>query len=158
MSNLVVRYALKDERAIVKGRASSGSAAIDLFAPRGERVVLPPEERVCVDTGVVVEIPKGHYGKIDARSGLALNNGIIVLAGVIDSDYRGTIRVILYNPTKQQCFIPSGKAMAQLLIIPIPEVTLVQVAEEELTQTVRGERGFGSSDLPKEEAAGKPSQ
>lgn len=99
-----------------------------------------------VGTGVYVSIPKGYQGLLTLRSGFATKTGLIMPNGygLIDSDYRGEIKVPLMNTARQIIQVPKGIAIAQLMIIPVPEVSLVQV--KELDKTERGEGGFGSTD------------
>lgn len=130
--------------ATVPTRAYDGDAGFDLAAC--ERVTLGPGERAVVPTGVAVEIPDGHAGFVHARSGLAAQHGIGIVnaPGLVDSGYRGEIRVILLNTDARDSFtIEPGMRIAQLVIAPLPAVRLVEV--ETLAETERGARGFGSS-------------
>jgi len=97
-----------------------------------------------VKTGLSVEIPEGYYGRIAPRSGLAHKNGIDVLAGVVDSSYRGEIRVILYNTDKEETLqVRSGDRIAQMIVERHYNFEFVEV--EDLSVTERGEGGFGST-------------
>jgi dUTP pyrophosphatase len=101
-------------------------------------------QRKMVATGVQLEIPEGYYGRIAPRSGLALKQGIDVLAGVIDSSYRGEIKVIIFNTDNQKVFkVNVGDRIAQLIIEKHYNFDFVEV--EDLETTDRGEGGFGSS-------------
>jgi len=122
-------------------RKREGDAGLDLYSV--EEVVLKPGERRAVSTGVAVEIPPGHFGLVKDRSGLALKEGLHCLAGVIDENYRGEVKVVLINLGEQEVRLPKGSRIAQLLIIPYAKVSVVEVGE--LSETERGERGFGSS-------------
>jgi dUTP diphosphatase len=110
-------------------------------------VTLGPGERAAVGTGVAVEIPDGHAGLVLPRSGLAARHGIALVnaPGLIDSGYRGEIRVLLLNTDREDPFgIEPGDRIAQLLVVPFAGVEPVE-APSELTASVRGEGGFGSS-------------
>jgi dUTP pyrophosphatase len=125
-------------------RAYAGDAGLDLFAC--ERVELAPGERAVVPTGIAVAIPEGFAGFVQPRSGLAARYGISVVnsPGLIDSGYRGEIRVVLLNTDPERGFVAeAGDRIAQLVVVPIPELELVEVAE--LPPSERGVRGFGSS-------------
>jgi dUTP pyrophosphatase len=130
--------------AIVPERAYAGDAGVDLAAC--ERVALAPGERVAVGTGLAVAIPEGFAGFVQPRSGLAARHGITIVnaPGLIDSGYRGEVRVVLLNTDRRAPFvIEPGMRIAQLVVLAVPEVELVQV--DELPETERGVRGFGSS-------------
>jgi dUTP pyrophosphatase len=125
-------------------QAYEGDAGLDLVACDG--VVLEPGERAIVPTGVAVEIPPGYAGFVQPRSGLAANHGIGVVnsPGLIDSGYRGEIRVVLINTDLSERFVVEpGMRVAQLVIAPVAAVRLVEV--EELAGSERGARGFGST-------------
>jgi dUTP pyrophosphatase len=130
--------------AVVPERAYSGDAGLDLAAC--ERVTLRPGERAVVPTGVAVAIPEGHAGFVQPRSGLAARSGITIVnaPGLIDSGYRGEVRVILLNTDREQTFVVEpGMRIAQLVVLPVPEIEPVVV--DELPASERGVRGFGSS-------------
>ncbi len=120
---------------------STGAAGADLRA--AEAVTLAPGERAAVATGLQVEIPAGHVGLVWPRSGLALRHGIDTLAGVIDSDYRGELRVVLVNHGPEPFAVRPGDRVAQLLIQRDERATFVRTAA--LAASDRGEGGFGSS-------------
>jgi dUTP pyrophosphatase len=128
----------------VPRRAYPGDAGLDLSAC--ERVVLEPGERALVHTGVAVAIPHGYAGYVQPRSGLAIEHGITIVntPGLVDSGYRGELRVILLNTDSEHAFtVQPGMRIAQLVILPVPPVELQVV--DELPESERGERGFGSS-------------
>jgi dUTP pyrophosphatase len=111
-----------------------------------ERVELRPGERSLVPTGLAVAIPEGFAGFVQPRSGLAAKHGISIVntPGLVDSGYRGELLVNLVNTDKHEPFVVEpGMRIAQLVIVPLPEVELVEV--EELPESERGVRGFGSS-------------
>lgn len=134
-------------RAILPTRATEGSAGFDLYACLEQTVYINPKARVLVSTGVAVEIPNSHCGMVCSRSGLAVKQGIFVLnaPGIIDSDYRGEIKIILCNLSSEISTIEHGQRIAQLVIVPIviPELHLVNT----VSATDRGTGGFGSTGL-----------
>ena len=132
------------EDAVVPVRAYTGDAGLDLAAC--ERVELAPGERAVVGTGLAVAIPDGYAGYVQPRSGLAAKHGISMVntPGLVDSGYRGELKVILLNTDPQATFVVEpGMRIAQLVILEIPAVDPVVV--DELPGSERGERGFGSS-------------
>jgi dUTP pyrophosphatase len=134
---------LRDE-AIVPVQAYEGDAGLDLAAC--DRVEIRPGERALVSTGLAVAIPEGFAGFVQPRSGLAAEHGITVLntPGLIDSGYRGEVRVILHNADASRPFVVEpGMRIAQLVVVRIAEIEPVVV--EELPASERGVRGFGSS-------------
>jgi dUTP pyrophosphatase len=125
-------------------RAYAGDAGLDLAAC--ERVELGPGERAVMPTGLAVAIPAGYAGFVQPRSGLAARHGIAVVnsPGLIDSGYRGEIRVVLLNTDRERTFVAkAGDRIAQLVVLPVPDLEVLEV--EELPETERGVRGFGSS-------------
>ena len=130
--------------AIIPARAYHGDAGLDLAAC--ERVELAPGERAVVGTGLAVAIPEGHAGFVQPRSGLADRHGITVVnsPGLIDSGYRGELKVILLNTDRADAFIVEpGMRIAQLVVLEVPAVELEEV--DALPATERGVRGHGSS-------------
>ena len=130
--------------AVVPSRAYAGDAGLDLAAI--ERIELGPGERAVVPTGLAVAIPDGYAGFVQPRSGLASRHGITIVntPGLVDSGYRGELMVVLHNTDRDEAFVvEAGMRIAQLVVLSIPEVELVEV--EELPATERGGRGFGSS-------------
>jgi dUTP pyrophosphatase len=134
---------LRDD-AIVPSRAYEGDAGLDLAAC--EAVTLRPGERATISTGIAVEIPPGYAGFVQPRSGLAARHGISVVnsPGLIDSGYRGEVRVVLLNTDRTMSFtVEPGMRIAQLVVVAVPAVRLVEA--EELAVSERDARGFGSS-------------
>jgi dUTP pyrophosphatase len=134
---------LRDD-AVVPTRAYAGDAGLDLAAC--ERVELAPGERALVGTGLAVAIPDGYAGFVQPRSGLAAKHGVTIVntPGLVDSGYRGELRVILHNTDARETFVVEpGMRIAQLVLLEIPEVDPVVV--DELPASERGVRGFGSS-------------
>jgi dUTP pyrophosphatase len=142
MIELPVRR-LRDD-AVLPERAYAGDAGLDLAAC--ERHELGPGERAIVPTGLSVAIPEGYAGFVQPRSGLASRHGITLVntPGLVDSGYRGELRVVLLNTDAREPFvIEPGMRIAQLVVMPVPEIELVEV--EQLPESERGVRGFGSS-------------
>jgi dUTP pyrophosphatase len=134
---------LRDD-AVVPVRAYDGDAGLDLAAC--ERVELGPGERALVGTGLAVAIPEGHAGFVQPRSGLAAKNGVTIVntPGLVDSGYRGALKVILLNTDEREPFVVEpGMRIAQLVVLELPDVDPVEV--DELPASERGVRGFGSS-------------
>jgi dUTP pyrophosphatase len=130
--------------AVLPRRAYDGDAGLDLAAC--EHVVLEPGAREVVGTGLAVAIPAGHAGFVQPRSGLAARHGITIVnsPGLVDSGYRGELRVVLLNTDPEHAFaVEPGMRIAQLVVVPIPQLELREV--EELPESGRGGRGFGSS-------------
>ncbi len=122
---------------------TDGAACIDLIAACIEDMVMQPGERVGVPTGLCFAIPPGYHGQVWGRSGLAFKNGIAILGGMVDCDYRGEIKVALINHGQEAFTISRGMRVAQFLIAPYARVQTIEVAE--LPATARGESGFGST-------------
>ena len=134
---------LRDD-AVLPSRAYPGDAGLDLAAC--QRVELGPGERALVPTGLAVAIPEGYAGFVQPRSGLASEHGISMVnsPGLIDSGYRGELRVILLNTDRAATFVVEpGMRIAQLVVLPVPEVELVEL--DALPESERGTSGFGSS-------------
>jgi dUTP pyrophosphatase len=130
--------------AVVPERAYAGDAGMDLSSC--ERIELAPGERALVPTGLAVAIPDGHAGFVQPRSGLAAKHGITIVntPGLIDSGYRGELQVALLNTDAREPFVvEEGMRIAQLVVLALPQVELVEV--DELPGSERGVRGFGSS-------------
>lgn len=123
--------------------AKPGDAGLDLRA--SEFVTLEPGERRLVPTGLAVAIPEGHAGFVLPRSGLAMHKGVTVLnaPGLIDSGYRGELKVLLINHGAEAVSIDRGERIAQLVVQPVARARLVE--EERLPDSARGEGGFGST-------------
>ena len=132
------------EDAVLPERAYAGDAGLDLTTC--ERLELAPGERAVVPTGVAVAIPEGYAGFVQPRSGLALRHGLGLVnsPGLIDSGYRGEIQVVLLNTDRERTFVAErGERIAQLVVLPVPELSVREVGE--LSASERGTRGFGSS-------------
>jgi dUTP pyrophosphatase len=134
---------LRDD-AVLPTRAYPGDAGLDLVAC--ERHELGPGERTLVGTGIAVAIPEGHAGLVIPRSGLAAKHGLTIMntPGLVDSGYRGELRVILHNTDRHESVvIEPGMRIAQLVVVALPEANLHEV--DELPASERGSSGFGSS-------------
>ena len=142
MTELAVRR-LREE-AVLPTRAYLGDAGLDLVSC--ERLVIDPGERAIVGTGIAIAIPAGYAGLVVPRSGLAARHGIALVnaPGLVDSGYRGEVRVVLVNTDRAASFtVEEGMRIAQLVLVPVAAAALVEV--EELPETERGAAGFGSS-------------
>lgn len=126
-------------------RGSEHAAGYDMYADVKEDVQIKPHETVKIGTGLAMEIPDGYFGAIFARSGLATKEGLrpANCVGVCDSDYRGEYIVAIHNDSEETRTITAGERIAQLVVMPYLPVTFDEVAE--LTDTNRGEGGFGST-------------
>ena len=129
--------------------ATDGAAAADLAAFLEAPVTILPGQRFAVPTGIALELPQGWCAFVMARSGLSLKAGIGLANGVglIDSDYRGEVRVSLQNNSDVPFVVEDGMRVAQLLFLPVPAVRLIEA--EVLSETERGSGGFGSTGLSK---------
>lgn len=123
------------------------SAGMDLRAYLTEPVTLMPGERKLIGTGLYIALPEGYEAQIRPRSGLALKNGITVLnaPGTIDADYRGEIKVILYNASNEEFIVSSGERIAQMVIAKHEKANFIEVTS--LDKTERGDGGFGHSGI-----------
>lgn len=140
---IMINIYLCSQTAKMPALGSEGAAGYDIFCDESA-FVLMPGERKAVNTGVTVEMWPGIVCEIRPRSGLAVKHGIDVLAGIIDSDYRGEIKVVLINLGGEPVQFNHGQAIAQLLFKPV--LHGVKLGEGKLSETVRGSNGFGSTD------------
>lgn len=133
------------ETAILPERGSAYAAGYDLFADLQETVSIQPHETKMIGTGLAMEIPEGYFGGIFARSGLSSKEGLrpANCVGVVDADYRGEVKVALHNDGEFVREIKSGQKIAQLVVVPFLSVEFDEV--NELSETVRGVGGFGST-------------
>ena len=131
--------------AIIPTYGTNEAAGADLYACLEQTVTIAPGETFWVPTGIALEVPKGCAGLIYARSSLGVKRGLAPAnkVGVIDSDYRGEIRVVLLNHSNQAQTVAPGERIAQIIITPVLTPAYEEVAE--LTDTARGEGGFGST-------------
>ncbi len=140
-----VRIKKLNERAVIPTYGSAGSAGGDLYSAEENDINVAPGQTVFIGTGLAVEIPEGLVGLVYARSGLACKKGLAPAnkVGVIDSDYRGEIKVALYNHGKEAQTVAKGERIAQLVIAPF--VFAEYEEADDLSDTARGEGGFGST-------------
>ena len=134
-----------NENAIIPTYGSEFSAGADLYALPGESITIEPHKTVMIHTGLSMEIPEGYAGLIYARSGLASKRGLAPAnkVGVVDPDYRGEFMVALHNHTDEAKVVDGGERIAQLVITPFIRASFLEA--DELSETVRGEGGFGST-------------
>ena len=125
---------------MIPTRGSKGAAGLDLYAHSGGNI--PAGERVKIPTGIAMEIPKEHYGDVRSRSGMYINDGLEV-EGTIDSDYRGEVYVMMHNRSDEDITIRLGDRIAQIVIQAYEQCEVVEA--DELSETERGTRGFGST-------------
>lgn len=135
-----------DERAVVPQRATAGSAGLDLCAVLDVPLTLNGGDTAVIPTGLAIEIPSENYAAfVFARSGLSIKHGIGLLnsVGVIDSDYRGEIKVGVINQKRESYTITPGERIAQLVLMPVSNMPTEETAE--ISRTERGTGGFGST-------------
>ena len=145
MKTTKIKIKKMNDLAIIPTRGSEYSAGVDLHACISEPIYISPHETVKIDTGIAIELPKGTFGAIFARSGLATKEGLSPAnkVGVIDSDYRNSIIVALHNHSNVSRVINPGERIAQLVVIPYVPIEFKEV--NELSETNRGFGGFGST-------------
>lgn len=131
------------EDAILPSYAHSGDAGMDFYSV-GD-FVLEQGQRMAIPTGISMELPEGYVALVWGKSGLAVKNGVAILGGVIEHTYRGEYKILVLNTGYDDLIIKKGQKIAQVLIQPIVSAEIKEV--EELSETVRGENGFGSSGL-----------
>lgn len=136
----MMKIILNSENATVPTKGTAQSAGYDLYA--AESGTIFSKDRKMIDTGIIIEIPDGYYGKISPRSGLALKYGIDVFAGVIDSDYRNNIKCILYNSGEKDFEFKVGDRIAQIIFMKYYNTEFEMV--EYINETER-KGGFGST-------------
>ena len=146
MNDKTIRVKRLTESAKLPTRGSVDAIGLDLYADlSGHRYkqTVPAGQRAVIECGISIAFPQGYYGRIAPRSGLALKKGIMVMAGVIDVDYRGPIKVLLFNTTSDVFFVDGGDRIAQLIMERADMLSVVEV--DDLDATIRGGDGFGSS-------------
>ena len=134
-----------NERAKIPTFGTEFSAGADLYCAEEHEISVCGGQKCSIGTGISMEIPEGYVGLVFARSGLACKNGLRLCnsVGVIDADYRGEIKVVLHNDSEYVREIKPGERVAQMIVMPYPKVSFIEV--EELSDTVRGESGFGGT-------------
>lgn len=145
MTKLNVNVKKLNENATLPTYGSEYAAGADLYACLPESVIIKPNETAFINTGIAIELPLGTVGLIYARSGLACKKDLAPAnkVGVIDCDYRGEVMVAIHNHGKEERIIENGERIAQLLIAPY--YTAEFNCQSELSETVRGDGGFGST-------------
>jgi len=140
---MIIRFKLLNPNALPPQRMTENSSGWDLSADLSEPEILKPGARAAIPTGIAVEIPRGFEGQVRPRSGLALHQGLGVLnsPGTIDADYRGEVKVILFNSSAVTVTIQPRMRVAQLVICPVVEASFVESGE--LGESGRSDGGFG---------------
>ena len=139
----IVKFQLTKLHAKIPRKGSTGSAGFDLFSPK--HMVIKPHKYKVVPIGLKIALPRGTYGRIAPRSGLAAKFGMDIGAGEIDADYRGEISVLVFNHGDNNLTIETNVAIAQLIVEEIRDVEFI--LWKKLSSTPRAERGFGSTDV-----------
>lgn len=142
-SRKLVLIARNDPRARMPAFAHEGDSGFDLYTI--ERVILQSNERKVLRTGLRVELPEGFEMQIRPRSGISAKTTLTVLLGTVDSGYRGEIGVIVHNTSSGEAVVREGERIGQGVIMRVPEIVLVEVQKHELSETSRGQKGFGST-------------
>ena len=134
-----------NDLAKVPSYGSEDAAGADLYAATSYNIEIQPHETVKIGTGIAIAVPRGYFGAIFARSGIATKQGLrpANCVGVVDSDYRGEVIVALHNDTDESQIVPAGSRIAQLAIMPVMRTDFNIV--NELDETIRGNGGFGST-------------
>ena len=141
---MIVNIKKLNPLAILPARNNATDAGADLRSV--EDTIIPPASRKIIDTGLSMEIPTGYYGRIAPRSGLAAKNGIDVLAGVVDSSYRGPIKVVLHNTDQMESFaVHCGDRIAQIIFEQHWNFEFIET--NDLSDSNRSTNGFGSSGI-----------
>ncbi|WRW24759.1 dUTPase [Singapore grouper iridovirus] len=143
MNSPKLRFSKITDRATTPTKGSKLSAGYDLYS--AQDLAIEPKGYSLVKTDIRVAVPHGHYGRVAARSGLAVRHGIDVGAGVIDEDYRGNVGVVLFNHDKHTFYVLQGDRIAQLICEKISYPELKEEPELDIEETERGSAGFGST-------------
>lgn len=138
-----LRVVRKSPHAVLPAKGTPGAAGYDLYA--SEEAIVPPHGRVVVKTGIVIATPTGTYGRIAGRSSLAVNFNIDVAAGVIDSDYRGEVGVVLCNHSPKTFTVGIGDRVAQLILERYVDTEVMDLPALEVVHTTRGSGAYGST-------------
>src|ERR1700761_83028 len=140
-----VRFSKVNPNAIAPPRATVGASGLDLYACLStRRLYIEAGNTYLIGTGIALELPDGYEAQVRPRSGVTVR-GLIAAFGTVDSDYRGEISVVVHNVFATDLVVVDGDRIAQLVIVPVPHVELVEVSEHELSPTARGRGGFGST-------------
>ncbi|EGW34701.1 Deoxyuridine 5'-triphosphate nucleotidohydrolase [Spathaspora passalidarum NRRL Y-27907] len=138
-----LRVFLRSPKAKLPTKGSALAAGYDIYS--SESAVIPAHGQGLVSTDISVVVPIGTYGRVAPRSGLAVKHGISTGAGVIDADYRGEVKVVLFNHSDKDFPINAGDRIAQLVLEKIINADIEEITAEQLDSTERGEGGFGST-------------
>ena len=138
-----IRVSKLSEQAVIPTRGSIYSAGWDLYA--SEECVIPAQGKAIIKTDIAIAIPIGYYGRVAPRSGMAWKNHTDIGAGVIDSDYRGAIGVVMFNHGVKDLKVERDNRVAQIIIEKISTAMLLDVSFNELDETTRGDGGYGST-------------
>lgn len=147
MKKFPIPIKVLNKQATIPTYGTQYSAGADIYACLGENLEISPFQRVSVPTGISIEIPEGYYGMVVPRSGLSVKHGITLInsPGIIDSDYRGELKVLLVNLSNTSFFIEHNMRIAQLIIHKYENICFEKVLE--LSDTSRGHNGFGSTGI-----------
>lgn len=143
LNTMDVKIKKTDKLAVIPAYASIGASGLDLSAI--DLIIINPGERTLLRTGISIELPQGYGALVMGRSGNTIKRGLFVALGLIDSDYRGEIGVMAFNATDKKMIIQQGDRIGQLVIIPTPQILLKETSE--LSDTERGNGGFGSTGI-----------
>ena len=143
MTNIPVK--ILNDKAILPTKGSEYAAGYDLYAAADKEIVIPPHTTLKIGTGLSFELPVGTFGAIFARSGLATKKGLrpANCVGIIDADYRGEVAVALHNDGENAQIVQPQERIAQFILLPVFNIGFIET--ETLSETVRGEGGFGST-------------
>lgn len=144
---MIIEFKRLNDLATIPTKGSDAAAGADLYAATDYNIEIRPGQTVKIDTGLAIVIPRGFFGAIFARSGLATKQGLrpANCVGVIDSDYRGPVVVAIHNDSDEVQIIPAKSRIAQLVIIHHEDLDFME--RDELPETERGEGGFGSTGI-----------
>ncbi|MDD5191646.1 MAG: dUTP diphosphatase [Candidatus Nanoarchaeia archaeon] len=149
LENMINKISVKVKKlhpdAIIPYYAHDGDAGLDIFS--NEDCIIKAGERKLISTGISMELPDGYVALVWDKSGLAGNNGLHCLAGVGDAGYRGEYKIVVFNTSKDDYYVKKGQKVSQILIQPIMAAEIEEV--KELSETKRGDGGFGSTGLIK---------
>lgn len=140
-----IKFKKLNNRAVIPNYGSEYSAGADLSACIDDEIILNPSKTEVIPTGIAIELPKKHFGMVCSRSGLAAKNNVVVLnsPGIIDSDYRGEIKLIMINHSDIPFVIKPEMRLAQIIIVPFFQAAWTET--KLLSETVRGNKGLGST-------------
>ena len=145
MEKIKIKIKKLNPDAIIPDYGHPGDAGMDIYSV--ENIIIAPGKRALVSTGITTEIPEGYVALIWDKSGLAAKSGIKIMGGIIDCHYRGEWKIVLFNTSENNYEVKKGEKIAQALIQPVASPEIEEVSE--LSDTSRGEGGFGSTGLTK---------